>query len=416
MDKAPRSLRLQIGIFGRVNAGKSTFLNMVAGQDVAITSPVAGTTTDVVEKAMELLPLGPVMFLDTAGLDDGSILGEKRLERTRRALDRADIAVVVTARGEWGACEEEFLAGLKAAKKPFLVVVNKADAMMPDEHFLQNVRRFTDRCLVCSSLDRGQRDSFLTELKRHLLELCPEDYLRPPALLGDLVPAGGVVILVVPIDLEAPKGRIILPQVQAIRDALDNDVAAVVVKEREYAAFLANLKRPPDLVVCDSQVVMKVVADTPPAVPCTTFSILLARFKGDLVLLARGAAAIRALEPGDRVLVAESCSHHALEDDIGRVKIPRWLRQYVGGDLALAHGAGRDYPADLETFKLIIHCGACMLTRGEMLWRIDRARAKGVSVTNYGLAIALTQGVLERVLAPFPLALQAFRDATVHRG
>ncbi len=408
MDKTPKSLRLQIGLFGRTNVGKSSFLNMIAGQDVAITSPVAGTTTDVVEKAMELLPIGPVMFLDTAGLDDGSVLGEKRLERTRRALDRCDVAVLVVEPGVWGPFEEQFSDELKARKKPLLIVVNKMDVLVPQEDFLQLIRRVTEKFVICSSMDKTGREASLHMFKRFLLELCPEDFLRPPVLLGDLVPAGGLVVLVVPIDLQAPKGRLILPQVQAIRDALDNDAAVLVVKEREYAVALSNLKVKPDLVVCDSQVVMKVVADTPVGVKCTTFSILLARFKGDLAELARGAAHIEALKPGDKVLVAESCSHHAAEDDIGRVKIPRWLRQYVGGDLMVDHFAGRDYPSNLGQYKLVVHCGSCMLTRGEMLFRIDQAKEKGVPITNYGVGISFVQGVLKQALSPFPSALDAF--------
>ena len=408
MDKTPKSLRLQIGLFGRMNVGKSSFLNMLAGQDVAITSSVAGTTTDVVEKAMELLPIGPVMFLDTAGLDDASVLGEKRIERTRRALDRSDIAVLVIEPGIWGAAEQQFAAELQARHKPFVLVVNKADTGKVEADFLGTLQRVTDKVIVCSSVQPGGREAVLNALKKNLIALCPEDFLRPPALLGDLVPAGGLAVLVVPIDLQAPKGRLILPQVQAIRDALDNDAAVLVVKEREYAAVLANLKVKPDVVVCDSQVVMKVIADTPAGVRCTTFSILFARFKGDLAQLARGAAHIEALKPGDKVLVAESCSHHAAEDDIGRVKIPRWLRQYVGGDLQVDHFAGRDYPSNLGEYKLIVHCGSCMLTRGEMLLRIHQAREKGVPITNYGVGISFVQGVLKHALAPFPSALEAF--------
>ncbi len=408
MDKTPKSLRLQIGIFGRTNVGKSSLLNMLAGQDVSITSPVAGTTTDMVEKPMELLPLGPVMFLDTAGLDDNSLLGEKRLERTRRALDRCDIALLVVEPGVWGVCETEFALDLKDKKKPLIVVVNKADIKAVEADFMAVLKDVTDKIVVGSSVVMAQREALLQTLKACLIRSCPEDFLRPPALIGDLVSAGGVAVLVVPIDLQAPKGRLILPQVQAIRDGLDNDAVIVVVKEREYAFFLQHLKSKPAIVVCDSQVVMKMVADTPLDVPCTTFSILFARFKGDLVEMAKGAAHIEALRPGDKVLIAESCSHHAAEDDIGRVKIPRWLRQYVGGDLLVDHYAGRDYPKELEKYKLIVHCGSCMLTRGEMLWRIHQAKEKRVAITNYGVGIALVQGVLERVLSPFPAALDAY--------
>ncbi len=422
MFTTPKSLRLQIGLFGRTNVGKSSFLNYLAGQDVAVTSPVPGTTTDVVEKAMELLPIGPVTFLDTAGLDDQSELAERRLQKTAAALDRADVIVLLTEPNRWGAFEERMLDAAAARKQPVLVVVNKTDLPSlgkPDPAFFQPslARRAALGCqpleksagwLECSCVDAARRERVVSRFKELLLKVCPDDYIHPPALVGDLLPPGGLMVMVVPIDLQAPKGRLILPQVQAIRDALDGDAAALVVKEREYAALLGRLNRPPDLVVCDSQVVLKMVADTPREVKCTTFSILFARFKGDLQELARGAAMIERLRAGDRVLVAESCSHHALEDDIGRVKIPRWLRQYTGLDVQIEVSAGRDFPQDLTGYKLVVHCGSCMLTRREMLAHIQRARSQAVAITNYGLAISVTQGVLKRALSPFPAALDAF--------
>ncbi len=409
VETTPKSLRIHIGIFGRTNVGKSSFLNMVSGQDVAITSAVPGTTTDVVEKAMELLPLGPVVFLDTAGLDDVSVLGERRVERAMKALDRSDVALLLVEPGVWGTAEEAMVRVLQEKKKPFAVIVNKQDLEPVSEAFLSRVHSSTNKVLGVSSLPGAKRDFQVNALKELLVQLCPQELLAPSSLIGDLVPPGGLVVMVVPIDLQAPKGRLILPQVQAIRDVLDHDAAVLVVKEREYAVFLNRLQAPPALVVCDSQVVMKVAADTPPGVRCTTFSILFARFKGDLVAMARGAAQIGQLKAGDRILVAESCTHHAAEDDIGRVKIPRWLRQYTGCDLLVEHYAGRDYPADLEKYQLIIHCGSCMLTRGEMLFRLHQARERGVPVTNYGLAIALLQGVIKRVLAPFPAAMIAYQ-------
>jgi [FeFe] hydrogenase H-cluster maturation GTPase HydF len=258
---------------------------------------------------------------------------------------------------------------------------------------------------VCST--PAGREAFLIGLRQALLAVCPDDFLRPPPLIGDLVPPGGLAVLVVPIDTGAPQGRLILPQVQTIRDALDHDAAALVVKDRDLAHVLGRLTTPPDLVVCDSQVVQKMVADLPLAVPCTTFSILFARLKGDLPRLAAGAAAVDRLRSGDRVLIAESCSHHAREDDIGRVKIPRWLRQYTGVALQVDTLAGRDFAADLSPYKLVIQCGGCMVTRREVLHRMQQAQAAGVPITNYGVCIAQTQGVLRRVLSPFPAALQA---------
>ena len=266
--------------------------------------------------------------------------------------------------------------------------------------------------IACSSTDVGARERVVNELKSALLRVCPDEFVEPPPLVSDLVRAGGILLLIVPIDLQAPKGRLILPQVSTIRDALDADAATVVVKERETAHMLGLLNQKPDLVVCDSQVVLKMTADTPTDVPCTTFSILFARLKGDLGKLAAGAAAVDSLRAGARVLIAESCSHHAAEDDIGRVKIPRWLRQYTGLPLEIDVYAGRDFPKNLSSYDLVVQCGGCMHNRREVLSRIAACEAAGVPMTNYGLCISQTQGVLERVLSPFPAALDAYREAS----
>lgn len=409
MKKTPKSLRLQIGIFGRTNVGKSSFLNMVAGQDVAITSPVPGTTTDVVEKVMELLPVGPVVFLDTAGLDDASELGSLRIKKTHKIFDRSDVIVLLTEAGQWE--EYENLVMEEAAKRsiPVIAVINKVDSCPPSEEFTGRVREKAGRLILANSIDQKKRDLYVNPLKKFLLEVCPEDYLRPPPLIGDLIPKAGLAALIVPIDKEAPKGRIILPQVHTIRDCLDHHQAALVVNEVEYKRALSRLKALPDIAVCDSQVVERMVADTPEQMPCTTFSILFARSKGDLVELAKGAAALHTLKPGDRILIAESCSHHPIEDDIGRVKLPRWLAKHVNGDLRIDTCAGRDFPEQLKGYKLIIHCGGCMITRREMLARIEKAREAGIPVTNYGIAVSVLQGVIERTLSPFPAALEAYR-------
>ncbi|MCM8812535.1 MAG: [FeFe] hydrogenase H-cluster maturation GTPase HydF [Candidatus Omnitrophica bacterium] len=416
MLSAPKSVRLHIGLFGRTNVGKSSFLNMIVGQDVAITSPQAGTTTDVVEKPMELLPLGPVLFLDTAGLDDASALSAERLRKTRRVFEQADIVALVTEPEQWAAYEEQICAMAAERKQPLAIIVNKCDVRRASEDFLQRVRQKSAAVVCCSSrsIDGPDAERAREELKRLLLWICPEDFLRAPPLLGDIIPAGGMAVMIVPIDLQAPKGRLILPQVQAIRDALDHDAFVCVVKEREYAALLQRLALPPDLVVCDSQVMLKMIADTPPAVACTTFSILLARQRGDLRVLAAGAAAIDGLRSGDRILIAESCSHHALEDDIGRVKIPRWMRQYAGVDLQVDVCSGKDFPADLSRYSLIVQCGGCMLNRREMLYRIQQAQQAAVPITNYGVCIAAVQGAMGRVLGPFPAALAEYEH--VRRG
>ncbi len=411
MQSTPKSLRLQIALMGRTNVGKSTFLNQVTGQDVAITSPQPGTTTDVVEKPMELPPLGPVIFLDTAGIDDRTVLARERIERTHRVFDRADVVVLLCEADQFDVPENNILRMAAARKIPVIISVTQADRQPPSPDFMAQLGKLELPVVISSSRNPADRDTLLGNLRGALLKVCPETFLQPPPLLGDLLPPGGLVVMVVPIDLQAPKGRLILPQVQALRDTLDNDAAALVVKERELAFRLGQLRSPPDLVVCDSQVVLKMVADIPPEVPCTTFSILFARMKGDLQRLAAGAAAIDELRDGDRILIAESCTHHPLEDDIGRVKIPRWLRQYSGADLKVEHCAGRDFPADLAGYRLVIQCGGCMQNRREVLARLDRARTAGIPITNYGLCIAQTQGVLRRVLSPFPAALTALDAA-----
>lgn len=410
MQDTPKSLRLQIGIFGRTNVGKSSFLNMVAGQDVAITSPLPGTTTDVVEKAMEFLPVGPVVFLDTGGMDDTSSLGTDRLRRTRKVFDRSDVTLLVLESGVWTPFEDEVVREAESRKSPLIVVINKSDVTPPSAEFLTRVREKTSRFLISTSTDLSKRDAQVTELKRFLLEVCPDEYLSAPSLLGDLMPRGGLAVLIVPIDAVAPKGRIILPQAQAIRDALDHHCMTLVVKESEYRQALSKLAGLPDLVVCDSQVVEQMVTGTPEKVKCTTFSILLSRLKADIVEMTRGALAVDRLKPGDRVLIAESCSHHAIGDDIGRVKIPAWLKKHLGHDIHIDVTSGRDFPSDVRKYQLVIQCGSCMLTRRETLVRVQRAKLAGVPITNYGLCISYLRGVLGRVIEPFPEALKAYED------
>ncbi len=410
MNTTPRSMRLQIAIFGRTNVGKSSVLNMLAGQDVAITSPVPGTTTDVVEKSMELLPVGPVVFLDTAGLDDKSQLGRLRVERARRVFDRADVALLVVGPAGWGDCEQEIASAAAEKKIPLIVLVNKTDIAAPAPELLAALKARDLAPILCSAVTGSLRETAVAAVKERLLKIT-ESKGGPRAILGDLVKPGQTVALIIPIDKEAPKGRIILPQVQALRDLLDHGALSLTCREHEYPRALAALKEPPALVVCDSQVVDFMVKHTPPGVPCTTFSILFARFKGDLEAYAAGAAAIRGLRPGDKVAVLEGCSHHAIEDDIGRVKLPRWLRQTAGGELKIDTFAGHDLPPDLGSYKLAIQCGGCMLGRAEILGRMGKAAAAGIPITNYGTAISECKGVLERVLSPFPAALAAYRRA-----
>lgn len=380
-------------------------LNAIARQDVSIVSEVAGTTTDPVEKPMELLPLGPVLFIDTAGIDDDTPLGEERVRRTRKVFERMDLAVIVTVAEQWGSYEDALLEEFAARKTPVVVVFNKTDLSKPDA---ARWKTLAERNLSVVETIAPQGVGILS-LREALLAVAPESHLENLALVSDLVGPGELAVLVVPIDKEAPKGRLILPQVQAIRDLLDGDCLCMVVKERELRAAIDRLKAPPKLVVTDSQAFLKVAADTPPGTLLTSFSILLSRFKGDLTEQVKGALAIDRLAPGDRVLIAEACSHHPIGEDIGRVKIPRWLAQYVGGPLRIEHCQGHDFPPDLGAFKLVIHCGGCMLNRREVLGRILRCRQAGVPVTNYGLVIAASLGILERALSPFPGVLELAR-------
>jgi len=350
-----------------------------------------------------------VPFIDTAGVDDTGALGALRVQKTRQVFDRTDLAVLVTEAGAWGPFEEEVLAEFRRRQAPLVVVFNKQDLGAPDPAL---VRRLAGDGIRTIGM-RADHGEGVLKLREALLAAAPADFIDSPAIVGDLVGPGEMAVLVVPIDKEAPKGRLILPQVQAIRDLLDTDAFCVVVKERELKAALERLTRPPRLVVTDSQAFLKVAADTPREVRLTSFSILMARFKGDLVAQVEGALAIDSLRAGDRVLVAEACSHHPIAEDIGRVKIPRWLTQYVGGRLEFTHVQGHDYPEDLAPYRLIVHCGACMWNRREMLSRILRCRAQGVPITNYGLAIAYSLGVFERALEPFPAALAAY---AAHKG
>jgi [FeFe] hydrogenase H-cluster maturation GTPase HydF len=405
--KQLKSLRLHIGLFGRRNVGKSSLINALTAQSVSIVSPAPGTTTDPVEKSFEMDPVGPVVFVDTAGVDDAGDLGALRMQRTAAVLERVDIALLVCDPDGFGAYEEKLLAVLRERQTPVLVVFNKCDLGRPPQADLDRLAA-AEVAVERTSAATGRN---IGGLKEAITRLVPDERMDEPHLVGDLVPAGELAVLVVPIDLGAPKGRLILPQVQVIREILDSDAMCVVVKERELREAIGRLDRPPRLVICDSQVVLKAVADTPPAVRLTTFSILMARYKGDLVKLARGAAAINRLAAGDRVLVTETCSHCELADDIGRVKIPRWLRQFVGVHLDIDVAGGAELPEDLTPYRLVIHCGSCMTTRKHMLARLYRAERQGVPMTNYGVAISLLQGVLPRALECFPSALDAYQTA-----
>lgn len=395
MQETPKSLRLHIGIFGRRNVGKSSILNALVKQDVSIVSEIAGTTTDAVEKVMELKPLGPVVFIDTAGIDDIGVLGSARVKKTMKVIERTELAVVIT--DDWQEYEKELLNLFNGRNIPVVVAANKSD-VRKGKSLEKIAGEAVEHVVSTNAKDRGGID----ELRLAIINAAPEEYLKSLTILSGMIKAKDVVILVTPIDIEAPKGRLILPQVQALRDVLDYNAYAVVVKESELAESLAMLKEPPAFVITDSQAFAKVAEIMPQGVPLTSFSIVFARFKGDLAELVKGVRAIESLKPGDKVLIAEACTHHPLKDDIGREKIPHWLEKRVGGKLDIKIVAGRDFPDDLAPYKVIIHCAACVFNRQQMLWRIEKAKKADVPITNYGVTIAYLHGMLERVTKHFP--------------
>lgn len=397
MNETPIANRLYIGIFGKRNAGKSSLINALTGQKIAIVDETPGTTTDPVGKTMEIAGLGPVYLYDTAGLDDTGELGRKRMLRTREVMRKIHLAIVVTTLSTLDDADLALIEELRSKGSALLVCCNKSD-LDPDAGFHDNplAQKGIPYVSVSCTLPAG-----IDEARRRMVELGSRIEVENATLIGDLVRPGDYVVLVVPIDLGAPKGRLILPQVQVLRDALDNDAIPVVVKERELSHVLATLGQRPGLVICDSQVVLKVAGDVPKDIPMTTFSMLFSRYKGDFAEYIRGVKAIDRLNDGDKILILEACTHHAQPDDIGRVKIPRWLRQYTGKNLVFEVNSGPYVQKRLADYKLILSCGACMVNRKEMLARSHDARAMNVPITNYGVAISYVQGVLDRTLSPF---------------
>ncbi|MBE3585216.1 MAG: [FeFe] hydrogenase H-cluster maturation GTPase HydF [Thermoanaerobacter sp.] len=409
MNATPRGQRLHIALFGRRNTGKSSLINAITNQEVAIVSGIPGTTTDPVAKAMELPPLGPVMLIDTAGLDDTGELGALRVQKTLEVLNKTDLALLVVDPGRGiGEYERDVVNRAREQKVPVLGVINKID-LYPEAVNRPWQQELDVPFVAVSALTRRG----INELKMAVVKAAPRDWALP-TIVGDLIEPGDLVVLVIPIDKAAPRGRLILPQQQVIRDVLENDAVAVMVKERELKHALASMAVKPKLVVTDASAYLKAVADTPPDVLFTSFSILFARFKGDLPTLVAGARAVKDLKPGDKILIAEACTHHPIQDDIGRVKIPRWLRQAVGGELLFdVASGGSTLPENLRDYKLIVHCGACMLNRREMLYRIMQAQEAGVPIVNYGVLMAHIHGVLKRALSPFPQALAVLEEEQV---
>jgi len=387
--------------------GKSSLINAITSQDIAIVSAIPGTTTDPVYKNMELLPFGPVVLIDTAGIDDVGEIGRIRVEATRKILAKTDLGIIVLEPCDaLQPSERELLNSLKAGRIPFLVVVNKCDS----GEIPQRLRSELSTIGVEPFAVSARNGSGIETLRALKIQSCLKDF-DAGTILGNLVHPGDVVILVVPIDLAAPKGRLILPQVQTIRELLDSDCITMVVKERELRAAIGLLKRPPAMVITDSQAFLEVAGDVPRGVPFTSFSVLFARYKGDLNVFLSGIEEMKSLKPGARVLIAESCTHHQVADDIGRVKIPRWMRQTYGGDLKFEFSQGANLPADLSGFQLVIQCGGCMVNRRTVLDHIATCQAAKVPITNYGLVIAHLLGVLEEAIKPFGLSARVSRKS-----
>ncbi|HOT39961.1 MAG TPA: [FeFe] hydrogenase H-cluster maturation GTPase HydF [Candidatus Syntrophosphaera thermopropionivorans] len=403
MSSTPRGERLIITLLGNRNSGKSSLINALTNQEIAIVSEVPGTTTDPIAKRYELLPLGPVTFYDTAGLDDMGELGEKRIRAAYKVLFKTDMAIFVNDGSPFQENELKALQRLKEMKLPVLVIFNKSDLRKPHEN---NIEFCQKNDLAWISVSAKTKEN-LSLAKEKIIELAPSYLKEERPLVRDIVHSGDRVILVTPIDSSAPKGRLILPQVQVLRDLLDSGAVTTVVREFELNKALKALKSEPDLVITDSQVIQKVVNQLPPHVPLTTFSILFARYKGDLEALIKGCQKIDELKDGDRILIAEACSHHPQKDDIGRTKIPNWLKNYTQKDLNFDIAAGSDFPDNLEDYALIIHCGACMLNQKEMNNRIREAERRGVPITNYGLAISKLHGYFERTIAPLKIPFRA---------
>ena len=400
MNQTPMSERTHIGFFGKRNAGKSSIINAVTGQDLAVVSDVKGTTTDPVYKSMELLPLGPVVMMDTPGIDDEGELGGLRVRRSYQVLNKTDAAVLVID-GTAGASEEDraLLDRIRAKGIPFIVAVNKKELVGADA--IQGIKKqldLTDERLCPVSAATGEG---IFELKERIAAAAKREEPER-ALVRDLLDPSDIVVLVVPIDSAAPKGRLILPQQQTIRDILEADAASVVVKENELRHVLGSFQKKPKMVITDSQVFAQVSKDTPAEIPLTSFSILMARYKGNLEQAVRGVTALDSLSDGDAVLISEGCTHHRQCDDIGTVKIPRWIREYTGKDIRIETTSGTEFPDDLTGYKLIIHCGGCMLNEREMKYRLSCAEDQGVPMTNYGILIAFVKGILKRSVEVFP--------------
>lgn len=397
IEQSPKSMRIHIGIFGKRNVGKSSLINVITHQNTSIVSEVAGTTTDSVEKTMEMLPLGAVVFIDTAGIDDIGSLGTKRVEKTEKIIQRCDIAIIVSDYNGWDDSEINLANNFKKNNIPVIAVINKTDEGKISEENLGKIKELSYYQTECSA----QKDNDIPfKIREALIKSVPQELIEEPQILQNLAEEEDVVVLVTPIDKEAPKGRLILPQVNVIRELLDKKCIAVVTTEKTLKNTLSALKNPPKLVITDSQAFKEVAKIVPENIPLTSFSIIFARLKGDLDEFIAGVRAIESLKDGDKVLICESCTHHPIEDDIGRVKIPALIRKKSGKNLIFEHVASHEFPKDTEKYSLIVHCGGCMTNRREILYRISKSRENNVPITNYGIVISYCTGIFERAIKP----------------
>jgi [FeFe] hydrogenase H-cluster maturation GTPase HydF len=391
--------RIYIGIFGRRNVGKSSFINAISGQSIAIVSDIAGTTTDPVKKSIELTGIGPVVLIDTAGIDDTGDLGKLRIEKTMQTLAEIDFAILIISENSFGEFEKMLIDKFNKSETEYLIIHNKSDLYELNNDLKISIKEYSGKEIIeYSTIKNPNNDFIINKIKIGL----PESAFKKHTLIGDLISYGDIVLLITPIDIEAPEGRMILPQVQAIRDILDNDAVAIVLKEREVDAFLKKTGIKPKLAITDSQIFLKADASVPKDIPLTGFSVVLARYKGDFDAYLEGTPKISDLKDGDRVLILESCSHHVSCDDIGRVKIPRWINNFTGKKIEYDIVAGLDkLPRDIEEYSLVIQCGGCVITRKQIINRLNPAKKAFIPITNYGMAIAYVQGVYNRAIQPF---------------
>ncbi|MFW6029962.1 MAG: [FeFe] hydrogenase H-cluster maturation GTPase HydF [Halanaerobiales bacterium] len=411
MNSTTRGERPHIAVFGRRNVGKSSLINKLTNQKLALVSSEAGTTTDPVYKSMELLPVGPVVMIDTAGIDDQGELGELRVKKTKEVMRKADLAILtISIKKGIAKFEKDLINEFKNKNIPFIAVINKSDLNNDKKEFVDKIIYFLENENIDYIKASAKKEIAIDKIRELIARKIPEDYSKN-TIIGDLIEEGDVVVLVTPIDSSAPKGRLILPQVQTIRDILDHKGTALVTKKEEVASEVAKLKDKPKIVVTDSQAFQTVSDSLSDGIMLTGFSVLFARYKGDLKTFVNGVKAMENLKAGDKVLIAEACTHRRQKDDIGTVKIPNWIHEKISSKIQFDHVSGREFPENLSDYDLILHCGSCMLNRKEVLTRLNEAKSKGIAVVNYGMAIAYLHGILDRALEPFSKAALLWEKA-----